>query len=217
MAGLQQLDHLVEGARLRNVVEQRRHFADRRPRLRLDLEAELGGEAHRADDAHRVFAVARDRVADHAQQLLARILDAAVVVDDDLADRVVVHRVDGEVAPRSVLDLRPPDVVAQHASFGVDHVRLVDQVLARGLLVAGDLVCGGGVEHGAKGRDLDHFGEAPVLAAAAEDDVDDAKPPADDERAPEQRLDLLGRRVGGDVEVLGPRPSSRSRTAPPTM
>ena len=31
----------------------------------------------------------------------------------------------------------------------------------------------------------------------------EAEPPADDERAPEQRLDLLRRRVGGDVEVLG--------------
>ena len=85
MAGLQQLDHLVEGARRRHVVEQRRHLLDRRARLRLDLEAELGGEAHDADDAHRVLAVARGRVADHAQQLLLRVLDAAVVVDHDLA------------------------------------------------------------------------------------------------------------------------------------
>ena len=107
---------------LRHVVEQRRHLLDRRPRLGLDLEAELGREAHGADDAHRVFAVARDRVADHAQQLLLRVLDAAVVVDHDLAHRVVVHRVDGEVAPRGVLDLRAPDVVAQHAALGVDGV-----------------------------------------------------------------------------------------------
>ena len=37
----------------------------------------------------------------------------------------------------------------------------------------------------------------------ADMDMHEAKPPADDERPPEQRLDLLGRRVGGDVEVLG--------------
>jgi hypothetical protein len=47
MAGLQQLDHLVEGARLRHVVEQAGELLDRRARLRLDLEAELGGEAAR--------------------------------------------------------------------------------------------------------------------------------------------------------------------------
>ena len=94
MPGLQQLDHLVEGARRRHVVEQRGQRLDRRARLRLDLEAELGREADHADDAHRVLAIARRRVADHAQQLLLRVLDAAVVVDDDLAHRVVVHRVD---------------------------------------------------------------------------------------------------------------------------
>ena len=131
-----------------------------------------------------------------------RVLDAAVVVDDDLAHRVVVHRVDGEVAPRGVLDLRAPDVVAQDAALGVDDVALVDEVLARGLLVAAHLLGVGRVEHRAEGRDLDHFREAPVLAAATEDDVDDAKAPADDEGAPEQRLHLLGRGVGGDVEVL---------------
>src|SRR6185436_15674980 len=59
-----------------------------------------------------------------------------------------------------------------------------------------------GSEHGAEGRDLDHLGEAAVLAAAAEHDVDDAEAPADDESTPEQRLHLLGRGVGGDVEVL---------------
>ena len=60
------------------------------------------------------------------------------------------------------------------------------------------LVGGGGVEVGAEGRDLDHL----VLAAAAEDHVHEAEAPADDEGAAEQRLDLLGRGVGGDVEVL---------------
>jgi len=43
-----------------------------------------------------------------------------------------------------------------------------------------------------------------MLAAPAVDDVDDAKAPADDEGAAKQRLDLLGRRVGRHVEVLGP-------------
>ena len=67
-------------------------------------------------------------------------------------------------------------------------------------LVAGHLLGGGAVHVGAEGRDLDHL----VLAAAAVHHVHDAKAPADDEGAAEQALDLLGRGVGGDVEVLGP-------------
>ncbi len=198
MAGLQQLDHLVEQARGRNIGQQRRHLADRRGRLRLDREAQLGGEAHDANDAHRVLAVARGRVADHAQHALLRVLEAVVVVDHDLPGRVVVQRIHGEVAARCVLDLRPPDVVAQHAAAGVDHVGLAAEFLLRRLLVAADLVGRGRVEQRTEGRDLDHL----VLAATAEDHMHDAEAPADDERAAEQRLHLLRRRIGGDVEVL---------------
>ena len=39
--------------------------------------------------------------------------------------------------------------------------------------------------------------------SAAEHHVHQAEAPADEQRAAEQRLDLLGARVGGDVEVLG--------------
>ena len=203
MAGLQQLDHLVEGARLRHVVEQAGELLDRRARLRLDLEAELGGEADGTDDPHRILAVALRRVADHPQQLLLHVLDAAVIVDHDLAQGVVVHRVDGEVAPLGILDLRPPDVVAQHPALGVDDVALAGELAPRGLLVAADQLGRGGVRAGAEGRDLDHLREPPLLAAAAEDDMDDAKAPADDEGAAEQALHLLRRGVGRDVEVLG--------------
>jgi hypothetical protein len=42
-----------------------------------------------------------------------------------------------------------------------------------------------------------------MLAAAAVDHMHDAKTPADDEGAAEQRFDLLGRGVGGHVEILG--------------
>ncbi len=69
-----------------------------------------------------------------------------------------------------------------------------------GALVAGHLLGISAVEVGAEGGDLDHL----VLAPAAVDHVHDAKAPADDEGAPEQTLDLLGRGAGGDVEVLGP-------------
>ena len=47
---------------------------------------------------------------------------------------------------------------------------------------------------GAKRRHLEHV--------VADMDVHEPKAAADDERAPEQRLHLLGRRVGRDVEIL---------------
>ena len=205
MAGLQQLDHLVEHARGRHVGQQRGHLLDRRARRRVDGETQLGGKAHHADDAHRVFAVARSRVADHAQHALLLVLEAVVVVDDDLFGRVVVQRIDGEVAPRGVLDLRAPDVVAQHAPRCIDHMRLAAEFLLRGLFVAADLIGRRRVEQRAEGRDLDHL----VVAAAAEDDMHDAKAPADDEGATEQRLHLLGRGVGGDVEILRSQPDQQ--------
>ena len=203
MAGLQQLEHLVEHAALRHVGQQSLRGDQRTGGLGLDGEAqagELGREAHGADDAHRVFAVARGRVADHAQELLLGVLDALVIVHHDLGLRVVVHGVDGEVAARGVFVLRAPDVVAQHAAAGVHRMLHAGEGRARGLLVAADLLLGGGVvQVGAEGGDLDHL----VLAAPAVHHVDDAEALADDEGAAEESLDLLGRGVGGHVEVLG--------------
>jgi len=91
--------------------------------------------------------------------------------------------------------------VSEH---GIDP-HLVDE---RALHVVGTLqqagfeayIVGGGVVHvGAEGGDFDDF----VFAAPAVDHVDDAKAPPDDEGAAEQALDLLGRGVGGHVEVFG--------------
>src|SRR5690606_21564248 len=138
-------------------------------------------------------------VADHAQHALLGVLDATVVVDDRAGARVVVHGVDGEVAAGGVLVLGAPDVVAQHAAAGVHDVRLVGQLLLGSLLIALDLLGGVGIQVGAEGRDLDHF----VFATAAVDHVHDAKTPPDDEGAAKQGFDLLGRGVGGHIEILG--------------
>jgi hypothetical protein len=62
------------------------HLAHRRLRGRFEREAQLGREAHHAHDAHRVFAVARGRVADHAQHPRPHVGQAAVVVDHRLRD-----------------------------------------------------------------------------------------------------------------------------------
>jgi ATP-dependent Clp protease adapter protein ClpS len=143
-------------------------------RGRLDGEAQARGEAHYAQHANRVFAVTRFRLADDAQRLVADVGDAAVVVQHLLRRRVVVHRIDGEVAPHRVLVLRPEAVVAQDAAV----------FILRRVHFAG----------AAEGGHLEQ-----VLA---EHHVHDLEALADDEGAPEQPLDLFGRSVGGDVEVF---------------
>jgi hypothetical protein len=85
VAGGQQLEHFVEKPGGRHVLEQAGHFADRLFRVRVDEQAELGGEADGAQHADRVFAVAGTRFADHAQGLLLEVGDAVVIVDDRLA------------------------------------------------------------------------------------------------------------------------------------
>ena len=123
-----------------------------------------------------------------------------MVVDHDLALGVVVHGVDGEVAADRVFFLRAPDVVAQDAAGGVHRVFHVGQLALAGAFVARDLLGGGVVHVGAEGGDFDDF----VFAAPAIDHVDDTKTPPDDESAAKQAFDLLGRGVGGHVEVFGP-------------
>ncbi len=139
------------------------------------VRTELRRHAHRAQHAHRVLAVARLRIADHAQHAFAQVGQSAVVSDDLAAAGVVVQRVDAEVAPARVFLLRAEYVVAQHASV---LVLLVSLEVRR-----------------AEGRHLDCF--------LAHDHVHQAEAAADDERAAEQRLDLLRTRVGGHVVVLG--------------
>lgn len=175
MAAGQQLEHLVEQARGRHVLDQGGHGADGLPRGRIYRAVELGGEAHGAQHAHGVFAVALDRVADHADLALFQVLHAVVIVDDFFGVRVVVERVHGEVAPRRVFFLAAEDVVAQDAPV------LVGFLVGRG-------------RRAESGR-LDDL--------LAEDHVHQLEAPADDARAAEQRADLLGRGIGGHVEVLG--------------
>jgi hypothetical protein len=174
VAAGQQLQHLVEDARRRHVLEQLGQARDRHARRLVDLEAELGRDAHRAQHAHRVLPVTPLGVADHAQPAALDVLHAVVKVDHRFVGRVVVQRVDGEVAPRGVVGLRAEHVVGEHPAVRIDR-----------LLAAGS---------GAKGGHFDRF--------RAEHHVHEPEAAADDDRAPEVRLDLLGRGIGGDVEVL---------------
>jgi hypothetical protein len=70
-----------------------------------------------------------------------------------------------------------------------------------------------GVQVGAEGGHLDHL----VVAPPAVDDMHDAEAPADDEGAAEQALTCSGVASVATSKSFGRRPTSRSRTAPPTM
>ena len=121
-----------------------------------------------------------------------------MVIDDDLSLRVVIHGVDGEIAPRRIFFHRPPDVVTQHAPGGINGVRHARELVLAGALVAANLLGLAAVQVRAEGGDFDHL----MLAAPAINDVNNAKTPPNDEGAAKQRFDLLGRGVGGHVEIF---------------
>ena len=202
MARLQQLEHFVEQAALRHIGQQRQTLLQRAGRRLVQLEFELvqlGGKTHGADDAHRVLAVTRSRIANHADGAFLRILHTLVVVDHDLALGVVIHGVEREIAPRRILFLRAPDVVAQHATAGIHRMLHALERAPAGLLVAVHLLGCRSIQIGAEGRHLDHL----MLAPAPVHHVHDAEPAPDDEGATEQALHLLGRGRGGHIEILG--------------
>ena len=110
-------------------------------------------------------------------------MHAIGVVEDALADRIVIQRVDGEVATLGVVFQGAVDVVAQNAPA------LVARRLIAVFVVLVYRVIG------AEGRDFDDF--------AAEMDMHQLEATADDPRVAELGADLFGRGAGGDVEILG--------------
>ena len=203
VAGLQQLEHFVKQAALWHIGQQRQRGGNGLAGFGIELETqgvELGAKTHRADDAHRVFAVARGHVANHAQHLFLGVADAVVKIDHHLRLRVVVHGVDAEVAPRRIVLNGAPHVVAQHPAAGVYGVFHAGEFAFAGAFVAPHLLGVGAVQMGAEGGHLNHL----VVAATAMHHVHDAKTPTDDEGTAKQTLDLLGCGVGGHIKVLGP-------------
>ena len=160
---------------------------------------QLGAKTNRANDAHRVFAVARGRVTNQFERALFAVLHALVVVHHDLRFGVVVHSVYRKVTARGIFVLRAPHVVAQHTAtsvYGVLHTR---QFSLGCFLVAAYVFCISAFQISAEGRHFDHF----MLAPTAKHHVHDTKAPADDEGAAEQVFDLFWRGIGGYVEVFG--------------
>ncbi len=179
----EQLEHFFEQPRRWNLAQHRRQFADRLHGVLLDTEVELGGETHRPQHAHRVFLVTLLRVADQPDQMIADVMYAVGVVEDALADRIVIQGVDGEVAALRVFFQGAIDVVAQNPPA------LVARGLVAVFLVFVDRVIG------AEGRDLNDF--------ATEMDMHQLETAADDSRIAEFGTHLLGGGAGGDVEILG--------------
>ena len=178
VAGKQQLEHLVEQAGTGHVLQQGPQLGHRGAGGGVDVEVEAGGEAHRPQHPHRVFAEALFRLADDAQALVLDVVHAAVVVPHLFGGRVVVQGVDGEVPPHRVF-LQGAEHVVAHDAAGF-------------VLVAVAALVGGGA---AEGGDFDGFRPAH--------DVDDLEAAADDAGAAEQGAHLVRLGVGGDVEILG--------------
>ena len=166
---------------------------------RVDLETELGGKAHHAQHAHRVFAETCVRIADHPHHAGLEVGDAAgVILDREIAD-VVIERVHRDVAPHRVLVLGTEHVVGQQPAGRV-HIVVGFAVFFTGvrrpllrILRARHWYIP--VRRGTEGGHLDD-----VLSVTH---VRQAEAPADQTRVAEQFLDLLRAGVGDDVEILG--------------
>ncbi len=208
MAGLQQLEHFVEHPALRHLLQQGQQGRHRFGRRRIELEfqvPELGAETQRTHDANRVFSVALGRVANHAQNALFGVGKTPVIVNHLLRNGVVIHGVHGEITPCRIFMLFAPNVVAQQAATGVHRMAEVLQIFFAGALVALDLMGLIGREVGAEGGDLNHL----VFSATTKHHVHDAKALANDERTAKCRLHLLGRGVGGHIEIFGLEPQNQ--------
>jgi hypothetical protein len=153
-----------------------RQALDRRARLGGNGQAQFGRQPHRAQHAHRVFAIAGIGIADQPQLPCLDVFQAAQIIPDLLGDRIVVQRIDREIPARGIVGLIAEDVVGENAAVlvGVGFAGILRRAERRDF-------------NGLRARQHVHQPEAA----------------ADDEGAAKQRLDLLRRGVGGDIEVLG--------------
>ena len=180
MPGLQQLEHFFEQARRRHVVEQGGQPRQRFGRFRADGHIQLGGEAHRAQHAYRILAIAGFRIADQADHAVLQILHAADVVAHGKVRHAVIEAVYGEVATLGVLFDRAEDVIAQQhavlAPLGGDAIGSVSFVMAT------------------EGSDLNDF--------RPEHHVREAETAPDQTAVAEQLTHLIRRGVGRDVKIF---------------
>ena len=185
VSGHEHLERLVEQSRRRRLQQQLAEFVERCARFGRDGEFEFGSQTHGTQHAHRIFAVAQHRITDQAQFAPQQIFIAADVVTHREIGDVVVERVDREVAAHRILFDRAVDVVSHDAA--IDDMAVAAAVVARS----------------AKRGDFDDL--------IAEHDMGEAETPPDQAAIAEQALDVFGRCVRGDVEIL--RPSAEQQIA----
>ena len=143
---LQQLQHFIKQAALRNVGQQLLRLHQRPGRLGVQLKpqgVQLGSKTHGANDPNRVFTVARSSVPNHAQRFVFGILQTTVVVHHQFGLGVVVHGVDGEVTSNRVFFLWAPNVVAQDAPGGIHRVLHSSELALTGFFIAAHLLSSG--------------------------------------------------------------------------
>ena len=82
----------------------------------FDAKVELGRKTHCAQHTHRVFLVALLRIANQAQQAVANVVYAVGVIEDALADRIVIQGIDREVSTLGVFFQGAVNVVTKNAA-----------------------------------------------------------------------------------------------------
>ena len=168
----EELQGLFEQTGRRDFLDQVSQPANRLLGLRVEIEIEFCREADRAEHPHRILAVTRLGVTQQSQATCLQIRESADLIVQDVGLRIVVERVDREVASFDVFLERAVFIVGQDQSG----VRL--------------LGFGGGTERC-------HLDDLPTKAH-----VDDLEPLADRAGVPEEFEDLVGQRVGRDVKVF---------------
>ena len=119
--GEQLLRFIIQAVR-RNIAQQLGNF--RRKDVQnffINAEIQLGGEAQRAQHAHRIFFKALQRIAQQAQGFMLNVINRIAEIQHFVFARLIIQRVDGEIAARKVLLNAAPVVVAQNHAGSRGH------------------------------------------------------------------------------------------------
>ena len=163
--------------------EQWCQFPDRGFGVGFDIEAQLGGEAHGAEHAHRVFPVAGFRVANQPHLAVFQIVNAVGEIHHGEVADAVIEGVYGEISAQGVFFQIAVDVIPQQQAVLAGSAVIVVVIFLRFCRIS------------AKGGDLNDF--------PAEQDVNNAEAPANQPGVAEQVMHLFRRGVGGDIKILG--------------
>src|ERR1051326_2336406 len=94
---------LLANSLFADLMDSRRHLANRLPGLRLNFVSKACAEANRAQQSELVFVESLFGITDRANNLRANVGLAADVVVDFFRQRIVQKTVDREIAPEYIL------------------------------------------------------------------------------------------------------------------